>query len=146
MIGVYFTSPAIKVELHNLGSDVTLYDQGDTRTSVGNRINYVKDSYLLIKKHPIIGYGTGSYKYEYAKLDLANSKYAPVHPHNDFYLFWVENGVIGLLVFVIMILSIIHYSYKHKTPESIVALAIIVSYSIGAFQGGFFQDNITKKS
>jgi O-antigen ligase len=140
---VYFTSPAVKVELRGLNSDMKLYDKGDTRTSVGNRIDYIKFSYQLVKKHPIIGYGTGSYQYEYAKLNPFNSKYAPLHPHNDFYLFWVENGIIGLIIFVMMLLSILYYSYKLRTPEGIIALSIVVSYIVGAFQGGFFQDNIT---
>lgn len=143
VVFIYFTSPVVKLRLNNLNSDITLYNEGDTRTSVGNRIDYIKYSYQLIKRNPIIGYGTGSYQYEYAKLTPSNANYAPLHPHNDFYLFWVENGIIGLLIFVIMIIAIMYYSYKYKTPESIMALAIIISYVIGAFQGGFFQDNIT---
>ena len=78
--------------------------------SIGLRINYSINSFDVIKKHPIIGVGTGDFPVEYSKVNIINSPVLPTttNPHNMYTLISVQLGLVGL----ISMLSIFYYQIK----------------------------------
>ena len=78
--------------------------------SVGLRINYARNSWQVIKKHPIIGIGTGDFPIEYAKINQINSPNLPnaSNPHNMYTLILMQLGFLGLA----SMLSIFYYQIK----------------------------------
>ena len=78
--------------------------------SVGLRINYSINSFDVIKKHPIIGVGTGDFPVEYSKINQINSPALPntTNPHNMYTLILMQLGLVGL----ISMLSIFYYQIK----------------------------------
>lgn len=79
-------------------------------TSVGLRINFALNSFEVIKKHPIIGVGTGDFPIEYKKINELKSPTFPdaTNPHNMYTLTMVQLGLIGLF----SMLSIFYYQIK----------------------------------
>ena len=55
------------------------------------------DIFELIKTFPFFGQGTGSFGLSYVGQDIR------VYPHNIFLELWAENGIIGVVFFLIMI-------------------------------------------
>jgi O-antigen ligase len=142
-IPILYTSPAIQNGLARTQSDVTNYDDGNPDSSVGLRLEFHKYSKQLIANAPLFGYGTGSFHHEYHELTGLTGERDPVHPHNDFYWLWVEIGILGVFTLVAFISATCYYGLKFDSPWSKLAVAVILSYAIGALQGGFFTDNIS---
>ncbi len=143
---IIYTSPAIKGGISRLEQDMSEYNMGNARTSVGARIEFHQYSQQMIVKAPFLGYGTGSFHSEYEKYTGFMGDAAPRHPHNDFYWLWVELGFLGPLLLALITLSACYYGLKAKTPEGKLAIIISLSYVIGALQGGFYTDNISSSA
>lgn len=142
-LAVIYTSPAIHSGIQRTETDINQYDEGNARTSVGARIQFEKYSERLIRKAPLMGYGTGSFHYEYQKYTGFVGDAAPRHPHNDFYWLWIELGILGPILLALIVFLVCYYGIKQKTPEGRLAAVVSISYAIGALQGGFFTDNIS---
>jgi O-antigen ligase len=92
---------------HSRLTDITqeIADQKNgNQTSSGQRMEMYTNTLTLIKRHPIIGGGTGSLENEYKP--LAESKHLALtrvpNPHNQFLLTTQELGVIGLFALILM--------------------------------------------
>lgn len=144
---VMYTSPALQNGIKHMFIDVHSYDSGNSDTSIGYRLEYHKYSKEIIAKRPIVGYGTGSFQEVYHKYTGFTGDRDPRHPHNDFYWLWIELGIMGPLLLIMMTISLIYYGYKQKsTPEGIALIIFALSYVLGAMQGGFYTDNITSSA
>jgi O-antigen ligase len=63
-----------------------------------------KNTLLMIKQSPLIGYGTGALRFEYNKLASTQDtllKDVP-NPHNQYLLTFFELGIIGLIALFFM--------------------------------------------
>lgn len=104
-------------------------ENGETKTSEGQRLTFWKHSLMLISEAPWLGHGTGSYPTEYsrvaAKTDIASS-----NPHNEYLMITVQTGIAGLLLFLAFLFSQYRYSlnlineYKWLAQGVLVALAV----------------------
>jgi O-antigen ligase len=76
-------------------------------TSIGLRIQFALNSFKIIKKHPLLGVGVGgfpeAYKKTGGKVVLANTLLND--PHNSYLLIAVQLGVLGLVVYLLILLS-----------------------------------------
>jgi O-antigen ligase len=81
--------------------------------SLGERFLYLKFSERIISENPIMGVGAGQFIFE-LKRSLPNLviwQYQPVH--NIFLLIWSELGVVGLVLFI-MLLGKLFFLLKSK--------------------------------
>lgn len=99
---LFWSSLPIQVRVEQAISDVFNYFDGNYQTSVGYRLEMWKASWLGFVERPIFGWGFESFEFVYKKhLEEYRSNsisYVFGHPHNDYMLFLVEMGVIGLVV------------------------------------------------
>jgi heptosyltransferase-2 len=79
--------------------DITLYSQGNDATSQGYRLDYWKQSLKAISDSPMVGHGVGSWRQKYISYG-GNEPNAPSNPHQQFLLWTVEAGLIGLALLV----------------------------------------------
>lgn len=88
--------------------------------SVEERVGGYKEALQIFKQHPLIGVGAGNYTLAayYLNSNRLGYEYQPVH--NALVLFIVEQGVVGLLLFLFVILSLFFYvmSFKDKLKDS----------------------------
>jgi len=89
-------------------------------SSIGQRFNFVINSWQVIKENPIIGIGTGDFPQEYQKI---NQKKSPdlrstTNPHNMYILVLMELGIVG----IVSMLAIFYYQFKlsFKSPKKII--------------------------
>ncbi|MDP3991821.1 MAG: O-antigen ligase family protein [Candidatus Colwellbacteria bacterium] len=64
--------------------------------SVGERFEYFINSLRLIREHPLLGSGTGSFPSEYARIVADQNMLETVNPHNEYVLIAVQIGLVGL--------------------------------------------------
>ncbi len=90
----------------------------------------------IIKYSPIIGIGIGSYNYIYHTQDLnkifGNDFIKTTHdvkyPHNMYYHYGAETGLLGLIAFIFLLILI---SYKSNKNNKLLAMLLLLT--IGAF-------------
>ena len=74
-------------------------------TSIGGRINFWKNTWALIEQRPLVGWGTGSYHEQWCRaVNTAEwCAFGRWHPHNQFLFFWMENGLLGFLLYASLV-------------------------------------------
>ncbi len=82
------------------------------------RTEYIKTAFEIIKRHPLIGVGTGDVKDEFTlQYKISHSKLEPkyqLRTHNQYITFIVTFGIIGFLIIVLCFIFAIKYENKHK--------------------------------
>ncbi len=71
---------------------------GKYNASLGNRENMLKDSFKILKEHPIFGTGNGTYQYVYMK--YRSVYFFSKFPHSIFFQVLDEMGIIGAAAFL----------------------------------------------
>jgi len=97
---------------HNASKD-------STSTSAGRRYEIYRNTISLIKNSYGIGYGTGSFKEEYAKFVANQHTFLlnPSNPHNQYLLTTLELGIFGLGVLMLMLYIHWYLSGHMKNKE-----------------------------
>lgn len=101
--------------------------------SLAERLVLIQAAFNLALKNPLFGIGTNNFIVELAKLDLTSiSQIRLLQPvHNVFLLILVENGIIGLLAFSLILFAV---AQKKLTKEKTgLFIAILVFASIDHF-------------
>lgn len=89
--------------------EVRNYQSSTELTSAGVRVVFWKNTMSLIAERPVFGYGTGSfakaYNDRFAKPELGWRGWPTTDPHNQYLFIAVENGLLGLAVFVAILVA-----------------------------------------
>jgi O-antigen ligase len=72
-------------------------------TSTGFRLEFYRNTLLIIGKNPLIGTGTGSFPSVYAAQVTGTGQVPARNPHNEFLLITVQAGLVGLASFVFLL-------------------------------------------
>jgi hypothetical protein len=80
-------------------NDIALYSQGNDATSQGYRLDYWRQSIKSISESLWVGHGVGSWRHEYISHG-GNEPNAPTNPHQQFLLWTVEAGLLGLALII----------------------------------------------
>jgi len=96
--------------------------QLNTDFSFGRRITIWKFTGLMIKDHPLLGSGIGTFKYntlryqaKFFELEENRSIYphgVAAKAHNEYLQLWAELGIVGLGIFIWLIISYFNYGFK----------------------------------
>jgi len=116
-------------------------------SSISWRINLWKNGMKYISEKPLLGYGTGTSKELILK--KRGPQYGSSDPHNDYLKITLENGFLGLVSYIFLIISLMYnLAIKYKnfhTPKFktlyITFLSITISFYILSF-----ADNILRNT
>ncbi len=94
----YQLSPTFQNRVDTAAQEITQF-QENPNTSVGLRLLFWKNSWQIIKSHPVLGVGTGDFKDAYAEV---NTQYSPAmvvtdNPHNQYVFVLSQFGILGLI-------------------------------------------------
>lgn len=94
-------------------------------TSIGARIQFWVRSWEMIAEKPFLGWGTGSYHSQWCER-IQNQGLCEVgfHPHQQFLFFWFNNGIIGLLFFMGILLFPLWMTWKYQVSASLWRLSV----------------------
>lgn len=97
----------------------------------------------LIHENPLVGVGTGNWQYNYSKFSVNNIEKASYYntffkrPHNDFLWVLSENGWIGLVIILVLVIGVglksLREIYQHKNESKLIILAASIGLMIIAF-------------
>lgn len=120
-------------------------------SSVGERLDFWVEASPFIAQKPWLGWGTGSFAslwvkenlfYLYRPASFQSPRGVP-NPHNQFLMFLVETGYIGLGLFLIWLFSFLRSMWKKGWPYGPIGLAYVGAFMIGCWGDSLLFLNVT---
>ena len=140
----YIPNPLMPERLRDTKDEVVNFSEKNP-TSAGLRFEMYKNTLKLIQKSPLLGYGTGALKQEYAKFSETHDtvlKDIP-NPHNQYLLTFFELGLIGFL----FLLNVYYQIWRHsndkffkKNHNNEVIQALLITFMIGSLFNSLLLD------
>jgi len=111
-----------------------------------SRLEWVDVAWSMVKDKPIIGHGLNTYVFlqapytRYGNLTALQDKYGELLPvvHNNYLIVWVEQGTIGLLLFLALQVQIVRAGLRNLKLQHETLFAINVGCLCGI--GALFLD------
>lgn len=138
--GVYNLSTTFHSRIHDIANDFHVhYQKPNSETSIGLRLSFIKNSLSLIKKHPIIGTGTGSFKCEYSNIKPKPYKLIN-NPHNEYLNIGVQFGILGIMFLIFMFGKQLIESFKLPDDVRFISQAVVLSIMVGCLANSWLLD------
>jgi O-antigen ligase len=105
LVIAFYTSSDFKMRVQESVTDVEQYAPGeyDHFSGLRYRLEYYQTTLKVIKKSILYGHGTGSLATEFKKIADEEGLRSTDNPHNEFMMLTAQLGIIGLLVFCLML-------------------------------------------
>jgi O-antigen ligase len=134
----FFLSPTFSKRINLMVVEAKNYSP-EVKTSVGLRISFAKNSWELIKKHPLIGTGTGSFITEYAQ--LTPTPIVKTHnPHNEYLHLGVQFGSLGILFLLGLFGASFWYARYLPEKQKLMVQALTIAMIIGCLGNSWLMD------
>jgi O-antigen ligase len=101
----------------------------DVMTSIGHRAYNYRTVPKMIAESPIVGHGTGAYHTEVCRF-LEKPEWCDTfrwHPHNQFLFFAADHGLIGVLLYAALLLSLYRVAMRSDYAQAKVLLVSLTS-------------------
>jgi O-antigen ligase len=104
-------------------------------SSVGQRVEFVRKTFDLMREKPIMGYGTGSHQKEYCRVGQTPEWCAghALHPHNQFLSFGLQFGAIGILAYLMFIGACIRQCMYQSAEFRILGMGMVATLVVDSF-------------
>lgn len=142
MLIALLASPTLQQRIEKALTEKANYQTSEELTSIGVRVIFAKNTIELIKERPMFGYGTSSFKSTYSPY-VAN-KYSDWRgesasdPHNQYLFVWLENGLVGLLLFCAYIYVAIRQGLNYQ-PYGAIAASVLVAVCASSLFNSHFK-------
>jgi len=118
------------------------FKKGDSETSIGLRLEFMINSYQLLAERPVFGYGTGSFKSQYAELAEAKGlKVKTANPHNEYLMTGVQTGLVGIGFLIYFIFCQFKYSFRLSPLNKNLALGLAAVTGVGCMGNSILLDH-----
>ncbi len=143
----FFASPAFHERVKRIVTDTVHYHhmrQLHQTTSVGQRIEMLQISKMMIEKRPWFGYGTGGIRTAMPAVVPLKDRSLLLTPTIDsvesIYLnFWLKFGLFGLIIFLLTVVVQIKASFRLPVTYRHLIQAVLIATLFGGFFCSYFQ-------
>lgn len=148
----YYASPIFKARVNQTIISVRGYQKGNNTTSVGERLYFYQTSVNIIKSQPIIKtlFGNGNGSFEYTSKNFIDHHahqypksfklFAFKNPHNQFLLLLIENGIVGLGLFLTILLIFFKSAKEAAAPWRYIIYITGIGMVIGCLFNSWLRD------
>lgn len=101
----------------------------DVMSSIGHRAYNYRTVPKMISERPIVGHGTGAYHTEICRF-LEKPEWCDIfrwHPHNQFLFFGADHGVVGMLLYALLLVSLYRLAKRSDRVQGKVLLVCLTS-------------------
>lgn len=114
-------------------SDVHFWQKNEHQldTSLGVRVQLHHFAESLFRTQPLIGIGTGGFKYSYMQNPWIPSWIRLNDPHGQYWMILAEQGLIGVVLYGIFLLSMLFAAFKLNTLRPLL-LGILAAFCVGS--------------
>lgn len=129
--------------LQSVTQEVTRYATQREPTSMGIRLELWRRTLPLIREAPVFGHGLGQwpplYRETIEKLPQFDA-FLMGHPHQEMLLIWTEQGTVGLLVYLALLVALARYVRRLDAPYRDVYAGILLIYVTAGLANGLWAD------
>lgn len=144
--GVYLEVSNPHTSLGTVVTQVETSQRTGERTSQGERMEYYRKSLALISASPLIGHGTGSLRTETGRIAAAGStdvgRMVTPNPHNEYLMWTVQFGAIGLLAFLGFCVLVLRRSLVDAGPGAVALRGAWVIFVSGCLMNSLLLDHL----
>ncbi len=113
---------------------------GDVATSMGMRARLLDQTWQMVREHPVIGHGVGSWRGLWReRVQGGELLEAHTTPHNEYLLVAQQGGVIGLMLFVAAIAAGLRAAWR-RGPAGHGVLMVWVAFALAALFNAALRD------
>jgi O-antigen ligase len=134
LVGMLFIfSGNFRDRIEMINKDLGNYHHQHLRdNSIGLRLVFTKNSLLLIREHPLVGTGIGSFRTAYQKHFPPDPGFERMsNPQNEYLMIAVQLGLIGLMVLFWLFYYQWHYSFVLSNEFQKLAQGMVVAFMAG---------------
>ena len=114
--------------------------QVEEGTSMGLRVYFWRDAVTLISERPVFGWGTGSYAKVQGQLVVGRSGASAMpttDPHNQYLKIAAENGLVGLGIFLVFLVSLLRQ--QPSGSYRLAGLAVLAGWCATSLASSHFS-------
>ena len=134
---VYNYSDILRHRVSEISENMQEYQQGNTNTSIGKRIEFYQNSLRLVREEPLLGGGTGSFSYQYKWLAAQQAIDSTTNPHNEYLMIAVQWGLLGVGLFV----GLLYLMWQMTNYLSTMAKGLVVTIAVGCLVNSLWLDS-----
>ena len=102
----------------------------ESRSSLHSRLMIWNASAEIIKDNPVFGIGPGTFQETYLsyaeKFDEPYLEWAVTQPHNTLLAFYLQTGLIGVVVFILIIFGFFYCCWGGSPPAPTIATVLVI--------------------
>lgn len=141
-IGVtYNTSSNFSTRVDEAIQEVETYQADASRTSLGMRFDWWRNSLQLIAEKPFLGHGVGSFRTVQGKLIEGSETQSTDNPHNEYLFLGVQGGLVAMALFVALLLSQLFLSLRLPSVKRYVLQGVVLAMAVGCLMNSFLFDS-----
>ena len=127
----YHSGPVFRERIDQARQEIVEF-KTNPRTSIGHRLQYWKNSWWLIERHPWFGVGTGDFHADYAWVNLRVSPWMPytVNPHSQYILTLVQLGILGLVSLLALFGVHLYQAWRLDDGWSRIRVAFVLFFLV----------------
>lgn len=137
----YVSSNNFSSRIQEAINEVRTYTPNVSRTSLGMRFDWWKNSVELIGEKPLTGFGTGSFSTAQKNLIQSTGTQPSDNPHNEYLMLGVQLGVGGTLLFIGLLGSLFWAGIKSEKPRGYMLQGVVVAMASGCLMNSFLFDS-----
>jgi O-antigen ligase len=133
------TVPASRQGIERAVSEMQTYQHETQITSMGIRVVFWRNTLPLLREHPVLGWGTGSFETAYrTRLQGVTGVAATVtrDPHNQYLSILTEHGLVGFTVFLAFIGSA--FWQRPSAAFAVLGLGALAAWSATSMANSHF--------
>lgn len=140
VLGITYITPSqFQQRLSSVVEELKQFEEGQGG-SVGQRLEFMQSSILLVKQKPWFGFGTGAFKMAYANHAKTHQQESTTNPHNEYFNILVQWGLLGFAFFLAFIYTVFKTSLSLPKNEKYLAQGILLGILVGCFGNSFLMD------
>jgi O-antigen ligase len=138
--GAWFGSAQFQQRLLVGVHDLQQYEQGDSRNSLGARLDFWSNSLKIIQDKPLTGHGTASLKAVYPAYASANG-WLTDNPHNEFLMVTIQWGFLALALLLGLFIAMAQASGRLAPEAGAIMWGVLTAYALGGLFNSLLLDH-----
>ncbi|HES75435.1 MAG TPA: O-antigen ligase domain-containing protein [bacterium] len=138
--GVWFGSAQFQQRIQVGAHDLQQYQEGESRNSLGARLDFWKNSFSIIADAPLLGHGTASLKPIYPAY-ASEKGWLTDNPHNEFLMVMIQWGVPGLLLLLGLFVFLARATPVLQPEAAAMMWGVLAAYVLGGLFNSLLLDH-----
>jgi O-antigen ligase len=140
---VYQVSDSFHARVDQTANEAAQWRPGvATETSVGIRLEFYRNTFEIVRHHPLLGVGTGGFFKAYESQVQGTPMVPTRNPHNMYLLVLVQFGILGLAALVYLFYAQWRCAQRLRSRSDVVlAYALIVTIALSGLFNSMLIDH-----